>query len=216
MIQLQEIEPTEIEAESFRIIESEFTAQTGRKIADYSAGEFKILQRVIHATGDFSLTEQIVFQHDPIPSALCAIRGGGNIVTDVTMVASGVSSGILAGFGGKVICRVGEAETAALAKAKGITRADAAMQRSIGESIAVVAIGNAPTALVSALRLIDAGKMQPGVVVGVPVGFVNAAESKELLKLHRIPAITITGRRGGSPIAAAITNALLRLAGAEG
>lgn len=216
MIQLQEIEPTEIEAESFRIIESEFTAQTGRNIAEYSEGEFKILQRVIHATGDFSLTDQIVFQHDPIPSALQAIRGGGNIITDVTMVASGVSSGILAGFGGRVLCRVGEAETAALAKEKTITRADAAMQRSAGEKIAVVAVGNAPTALVSALRLIDAGKMQPGVVVGVPVGFVNAAESKELLKLHRIPAITITGRRGGSPIAAAITNALLRLALAAG
>lgn len=216
MIQLQEIAPSEIEAESFRIIESEFTAQTGREISEYSEGEFKVLQRVIHATGDFSLTEHIVFQHDPIPSAVEAICLGGNIITDVNMVASGVSSGILAGFGGRVICRVGEAETAALAKKLAITRADAAMQRSTDERIAVVAVGNAPTALISALRLIDAGKMQPGVVVGVPVGFVNATESKELLKLHRIPAITISGRRGGSPIAAAITNALLRLAIAEG
>lgn len=212
MIQLQEIEPSEIEAESFRIIESEFSDQTGRKISDFSEGEFKILQRVIHATGDFTLVEKIVFQHDPIPSALDAIRRGGNIITDVNMVASGVSKSILAQFGGKVVCRLGEAETVALAKEKGITRSDAAMQLSAVKNIAVIAIGNAPTALVSALRLIDEGQMHPGIVVGVPVGFVNAAESKELLKQYKIPAITITGRRGGSPIAAAITNALLRLA----
>lgn len=212
MIQLQDIEPAEIEAESFRIIESEFTAQTGRKISDYSEGEFRVLQRVIHATGDFSLAETIVFQHDPIPSAIAAIRRGGSVITDVNMVASGVSRSLLANFGGEVRCRVGEAETAALARKNAITRADAAMQRSAGDNIAVIAVGNAPTALVSALRLIDEGKMHPGVVVGVPVGFVNAAESKELLKLQSIPAITITGRRGGSPIAAAVTNALLRLA----
>lgn len=212
MIQLQDIAPAEIEAESFRIIEAEFTAQTGRKKTDYSEGEFKVLQRVIHATGDFSLADSLVFQHEPIAAAIAAIRGGGNVITDVTMVASGVSGSILARFGGQVICRVAEQETAALAGKAGTTRADAAMQRSCGENIAAIAIGNAPTALVSALRLIEEGKMMPGVVIGVPVGFVNAAESKELLKHYRIPAITITGRRGGSPIAAAITNALLRLA----
>lgn len=212
MIRLQDIGPTEIEAESFRIIESEFADQTGRAISDYSEEEFKVLQRVIHATGDFSLAHTIVFQNDPITAALAAIRSGGNVITDVNMVASGVSSGLLAKFGGQVLCGVGESDTAEFAKKKGITRSDAAMQRYASRNIAVVAIGNAPTALVSVLKLIDEKKMQPGMVIGVPVGFVNAAESKELLQQYSVPAITITGRRGGSPIAAAITNALLRLA----
>ncbi len=213
MIQLQDIEPAEIEAESFRIIESEFTDQTGREISEFTDGEFKVLQRVIHATGDFSITDSIVFQHDPIPSAINAIRRGGNVITDVNMVASGVSKVILGKFGGKVLCRLSEPETVVLATEQGITRSDAAIQRSSTDNnIAAIAIGNAPTALVATLKLINAGKIQPGVVIGVPVGFVNAAESKELLKSYSIPAITISGRRGGSPIAAAITNALLRLA----
>lgn len=212
MIELQDIPPAEIEAESFRIIEHEFTQQTGKDISEYSEGEFKILQRVIHATGDFSLAHSIVFQHNPIEAAVTALRLGGNVVTDVNMVASGVSSSILSNLGGQVHCGVGEPETAQLAGRHGITRSDAAMQRYCRGNVAVVAIGNAPTALISAIRLIENGVFTPGAIVGVPVGFVNAAESKELLKLKEIPAITITGRRGGSPIAAAITNALLRIA----
>lgn len=212
MIQLQDIAPAEIEAESFRIIESEFTAQTGRHITDYSEGEFRVLQRVIHATGDFSLADSIVFQHDPVRSAIAAFRRGGDIVTDVNMVASGISRPLLSTFGGSVICRVGDTESAAMAKERSTTRAEAAMRLSCHENVAAIAIGNAPTALVAALRLIDEKRVQPGVIVGVPVGFVNAAESKEMLKEYAIPAITITGRRGGSPIAAAIVNALLRLA----
>ena len=212
MVQLQDIAPTEIEAESFRIIESEFTEQTGKKISDYREGEFRVLQRVIHATGDFSIAESIVFQHDPVDAAVDAFRRGGDIVTDVNMVASGISRNILSKFGGTVSCRVSDEETADLARKQGITRSDAAMRLSCTDNLAAIAVGNAPTALIAALRLIDERKMQPGLIVGVPVGFVNAAESKEMLKQYKIPAITITGRRGGSPIAAAIINALLRLA----
>lgn len=212
MIKLQEIAPADIEAESFRIIESEFNAQTGKNIDDYSEGEFRVLQRVIHATGDFSIADSIVFQHQPVEAAIEAFRQGGDIITDVNMVASGISRSILAGFGGSVVCRVGEEATAELARKMEITRADAAMRLSCNTNISAVAIGNAPTALVAALDLCAAGKLRPGVIVGVPVGFVNAAESKEMLKQYDIPAITITGRRGGSPIAAAIINALLRLA----
>lgn len=215
MIQLQDIAPAEIEAESFRIIEAEFSSQTGRNISDYKESEFRVLQRVIHATGDFSIADSIVFQNDPVEAAIAAFRSGGDIITDVTMVASGISRSILARFGGKVSCRVGDAETAELAQQMKITRSDAAMRLSCCENLAAVAIGNAPTALIAALRLIEEKKMQPAVIVGVPVGFVNAAESKEMLKLYPIPAITITGRRGGSPIAAAIINALLRLAKRE-
>lgn len=212
MVKLQEIHPAEIEAESFRIIESEFTDQTGRQISDYTEGEFKVLQRVIHATGDFTIAENMVFQNDPVPAAIAAIKAGGHILTDVNMVASGVSTNILKGFGGEVYCGVSEPETADLAKELEITRSDAAMRRYADKELAIVAIGNAPTALISLIRLMEEGEMAPAVIVGVPVGFVNAAESKELLKLQNVPAITITGRRGGSPIAAAISNALLRLA----
>jgi precorrin-8X/cobalt-precorrin-8 methylmutase len=212
MIQLQDIAPAEIEAESFRIIEAEFTEQTGRNISDYSEGEFRVLQRVIHATGDFSIADSMVFQHNPIEAAITAFRRGGDVVTDVNMVASGISRNILAKFGGAVKCRVADGETVELAREKGITRADAAMRLSCGGNLAAIAVGNAPTALVAALRLIDEEKIAPGLIVGVPVGFVNASESKEMLKQYRIPAITISGRRGGSPIAAAIINALLRLA----
>ncbi len=215
MIKIQEIHPAEIETESFRIIESEFTEQTGKNISDYPEGEFKILQRVIHATGDFTIADHIVFQNDPVSAAITAIKAGGNILTDVNMVASGVSSNILSTFGGQVYCGVSEAETAQVAKDLGITRSDAAMRRYSDKNIAIAAIGNAPTALLSIIRLMEKGEMNPAVIVGVPVGFVNAAESKELLKLQHVPAITITGRRGGSPIAAAICNALLRLAKTE-
>ncbi|MFV0438860.1 MAG: precorrin-8X methylmutase [Desulfopila sp.] len=212
MVKLQDIAPAEIEAESFRIIEAEFTAQTNRDIADYSPGEFRVLQRVIHATGDFSIVDNITFLREPVEAALAAFAKGGDIITDVNMVASGISRAILAQFGGKVICRVGEERTADLAREMKITRADAAMRLSCGGRVAGIAIGNAPTALVATLRLCAAGELQPGFIVGVPVGFVNAAESKEMLKESTVPAITITGRRGGSPIAAAIVNALLRLA----
>lgn len=212
MVRLQDVLPSEIESESFQIIESEFFEQTGKEVSEYSEAEFKVLQRVIHATGDFALADTLVFQHDPIQAALSAIRSGGNVLTDVNMVASGISKPSLKKFGGEVFCGVSDPDVAEYAKRNGVTRSDAAIQLYHDRNIAVLAIGNAPTALISALKLIDEGHFKPGVIVGVPVGFVNAAESKELLKEKNISAITVSGRRGGSPIAAAITNALLKLA----
>lgn len=216
MVKLQDVPPERIEAESFRIIEEEFTAMTGRAKGEYSEGEFKVLQRVIHATGDFSITEHIVFQHNPIEAAVKALGRGGDVLCDVNMVASGVSKNLLQQFGGKVQCRVADEEVAILAAELGVTRAEAALRLCCHDNIAMVAVGNAPTALVATLRLMDEGKLHPGVIIGVPVGFVNAAESKEMLKEHRVPAITISGRRGGSPIAAAMVNALLRVARQDG
>lgn len=210
-MELIEIAPQDIEAESFRIIEAEFEEQTGKKIENYSKEEFSVLQRVIHATGDFSLATDIVFQNNPVEVAIEAVKNGGHVITDVNMVASGVSAKLLGSYGGKVLCRVADRKTAALASKKNITRSDAAMRSFAGEKIAIAAIGNAPTALVSLLHLIEQGEISVSAVIGVPVGFVNAAESKEMLKLTSIPAITISGRRGGSPIAAAMVNAILRL-----
>jgi precorrin-8X/cobalt-precorrin-8 methylmutase len=128
------------------------------------------------------------------------------------MVAAGIGGKLSAAFGGRVICRVGEEEVARLARESGRTRAETALAMAKDENIGIVAVGNAPTALLATLDLVRQGAFSPDLVIGVPVGFVNAAESKELLFNGDIPCITVLGRRGGSPIAAAIVNALLKMA----
>ncbi len=206
MVTLQQIAPQEIEAESFRIIERELGPTT------FSPEEFAVVRRSIHATGDFSFAENIRFHPLAIQAGLAAIRGGKNILIDVNMGASGISKGLLQGFGGKVICKVADQATVDKAKAEGTTRSDAAMALSVGDNIGIVAVGNAPTALLKVMEMIEAGTFSPDLVIGVPVGFVNAAESKELLAHKDFPFITALGRKGGTPVAVAMVNALLRLA----
>ncbi|MBB5346463.1 precorrin-8X methylmutase [Desulfoprunum benzoelyticum] len=209
---IQDIRPEDIERESFRIIEEEFFARTGRHPVDFDAREFAILQRVIHATGDFSLTDSIRFHPQAIDRGLAAIRGGRNLYADVGMVAAGIGSKLQSAFCGRVLCRVGDAEVARRARETGRTRSETALEMASGDNVGIVAVGNAPTALLAAIDLVRQGTFAPDLIVGVPVGFVNAAESKELLVAAGIPAITVLGRRGGSPIAAAIVNALLKMA----
>lgn len=206
MVTLQQIAPLEIEAESFRIIERELGPTR------FSPEEFAVVRRAIHATGDFSFADNLRFHPQAISAGLAAIRAGKNILVDVNMAASGVSAALLARFGGRVICRVAEPETAAMAKVNGTTRSDAAMARSIGDNIGIVAVGNAPTALLKVMSLIELGLFAPDLVIGVPVGFVNAAESKQLLVEKDYPFIAALGRKGGTPVAVAAVNALLRLA----
>lgn len=206
MVTLQPIAPQDIEAESFRIIERELGPTR------FSPEEFAVVRRTIHATGDFSFAENLRFHPQAVAAGLAAIRAGKNILVDVNMAASGISVALLARFGGRVLCRVAEAETVAQAKANGTTRSDAAMVRSIDDNIGIVAIGNAPTALLKVMELIDQGLFAPDLVIGVPVGFVNASESKELLVEKNYPFITALGRKGGTPVAVAAVNALLRLA----
>ncbi len=205
MVTLQKIAPQQIEAESFRIIEHELGP------TNFSPEEFAVVRRAIHATGDFSFAENIRFHPQAITAGLAAIRAGKNILIDVNMGKSGISKAILTRFGGEVICRVAEAETVTKAKAEGTTRSDAAMTRSIGNNIGIVAVGNAPTALLKVMQLIEQGHFTPDLVIGVPVGFVNAAESKELLAEKTYPFITALGRKGGTPVAVAMVIALLRL-----
>jgi precorrin-8X/cobalt-precorrin-8 methylmutase len=206
MVTLQQIAPQEIEAESFRIIEREL-GPTG-----FSPEEFAVVRRTIHATGDFNFAENLRFHPQAVTTGLAAIRAGKNILVDVNMAASGISAALLTRFGGRVICRVAEAETVAMAKQNDTTRSDAAMARSIADNIGIVAIGNAPTALLKVMELIEQGLFAPDLVIGVPVGFVNASESKELLAQKDYPFITALGRKGGTPVAVAAVNALLRLA----
>lgn len=204
-IQLQQVKPEEIEKESFRIIEAEL-GPTG-----HTPTEFAVVRRVIHATGDFSFSENLRFHPQAIGAALQAIRAGKNVLTDVTMAATGISQGLLAKWGGRVLCGVSDPAVAAEAKRLGLTRSEVAIRQLANEKIGIVAIGNAPTALLEVMRLIDQGLFSPDLVIGVPVGFVNAAESKAMLAGKRYPFITALGRKGGSPVAAATVNALLRL-----
>lgn len=203
---IQQIGPLEIEAESFRIIESELGP------ADFSQEEFAVVRRCIHATGDFSFAENMRFSGDGVAAGLEAIRAGKNILVDVNMAAAGISKGLLEKFGGRVICRVAEEETARRAEKEGKTRSEIAMERAREDNIGIVAIGNAPTALLKTMALIDQGVFSPDLVIGVPVGFVNASESKEILFSKDYPLITALGRKGGTPVAVASVNALLRLA----
>jgi precorrin-8X/cobalt-precorrin-8 methylmutase len=209
---IRNIRPEDIERESFAIIEEEFFARTGRHREDYDSREFAVLRRVIHATGDFDLTDSLRFHPEAVDRGLAAIRAGRNVYADVGMVAAGIGSKLGAAFGGRVICRVGDPEVAELARKTGRTRSETALELAAGDDIGIVAVGNAPTALLAAIDLVKRGAFVPDLIVGVPVGFVNAAESKDLLVAENIPAITVLGRRGGSPIAAAIVNALLKMA----
>ena len=205
-VQLQQVKPEEIEAESFRIIEHEL-GPTG-----HGPAEFAVVRRVIHATGDFGFSENLRFHPEAISAGLAAIRAGKNILVDVTMVAAGISKGLLGKWGGAVLCKVGDPGVAAAAKQQGRTRSEVAIATMAQENVGIVAIGNAPTALLQVMALIEQGLFMPDLVIGVPVGFVNAAESKAILAAKPYPFITAMGRKGGSPVAAATVNALLRLA----
>ena len=204
--EIQQIGPLEIEAESFRIIESELGATS------FSEQEFAVVRRCIHATGDFSFAKNMRFHPQAVQAGLAAIRAGKNILVDVNMAAAGISRAMLHKFGGQVICRVAEEETAQRARTEKKTRSEIAMERAQQDNIGIVAIGNAPTALLKSMELIEAGTFTPDLVIGVPVGFVNAAESKEILLNKEYPFITALGRKGGTPVAVAAVNALLRLA----
>jgi precorrin-8X/cobalt-precorrin-8 methylmutase len=206
-VTLQKIAPSDIEGESFKIIKQEFGP------TELDDKTFKVIQRVIHATGDFSFGDNMRFSPGAIEAGIKAIREGKDILTDVTMVASGISKNLLARWGGKVICRVADPEVAEQAKAEDKTRSEMAIKMTLDSKIGIVAMGNAPTALVQTIRsLSSAGSKDVPLVVGVPVGFVNAAESKALLVEENNCYITSLGRKGGSPVAAAIVNALIRLA----
>lgn len=209
---LKHIAPAEIEERSFAIIGQEFQARTSIDPAGIDTAQFQIIRRVIHATGDFSFAESLVFHDDAVSSAVSAIRAGRDIYMDVSMGASGVSRSILSRFGGRVLCHINDPEIGEQAKASGRTRSETALAKLAASDAGIIGVGNAPTALIAAMEMIDKNRLKPALVVGVPVGFVNAEESKELLLGKSYPYITNRGRKGGSPVAVAIINALLRIA----
>ena len=200
-------QPMEIEARSFEIIYPYI------KELNLRDDEIKIYSRIIHAAGDIDYAPIIKISETAIESAKSAILRGANIFTDVEMVRTGINKRTLKKFGGEVFCKVADDEVKEIAAAEKITRSMAAM-RMFGEKLngAIVAIGNAPTALFEVLRLIHEENILPAVVIGVPVGFVGAADSKaELFAQDKVPFITVEGTKGGSPIAVAVVNAILYL-----
>lgn len=211
MSEIKKIKPEDIEPESFRIIAEEL----GETSFDSKA--FQVVQRVIHATGDFSYADSLRFHPRALEAGIKAIRSGENILIDVGMGAAGISKGLLENWGGEVLCRVADPEVRKVAAKKGRTRSETAMELALRENVGIVVVGNAPTALLKVMELMPVleESNRPRLVVGVPVGFVNAAESKELLLQEDYPYITCLGRKGGSGVAAAIVNALIRLAGED-
>lgn len=203
------MKPEEIEAESFRIIDSEAGEHGWR------ATEWQIVRRAIHTSADFEYAGSMLFSDGVVNQAVDALKNGAGIVTDTNMVLSGINKSRLTPFGCNVVCHVADEDVAELAKLKGITRSIAAMRKAVSDpGNRIFVIGNAPTALFELLRLIETGKVEPALIIGLPVGFVGAAESKKTLAdgSHGIPFITNIGRKGGSNVAAAVVNALAILA----
>jgi precorrin-8X/cobalt-precorrin-8 methylmutase len=198
----------EIEQESFRIIDAEMGAHA------FPADQWQVVRRIIHTTGDFELARQVRFHPRAIAAGVEALQKGAAIITDTRMIQVGLSTWRLEWFGNDVLTPMTDPETQVLAKDLGTTRSVAAFRRHRQRlQGAVVAIGNAPTALLEVLRLIAEDGVRPALVVGVPVGFVQAVEAKEALwQRQDQPSITCLGRKGGSPVALAIVHALLELA----
>ena len=203
-IELQRVAPADIEARSMEII--------GQELGDrvFPADQLPVIKRAIHTSADFDYADNLVFSDGAVEKGIAAIKGGCTIVTDTQMAFSGVNKKVLEKFGGKAVCFMSDPDVAAEAKARGETRATVSMERAAAlEGPVILAVGNAPTALVRACELIEEGKWAPALIIGVPVGFVNVVESKELLLTMDTPHIVARGRKGGSNIAAAICNALL-------
>lgn len=202
---LEQIKPMDIERRSFEII----TELLGDRKLD-PENEL-VIKRAIHTTADFDYAETLVFSPHAVKKGIEALKNGCDIVTDTQMAKAGINKTILASLGGEVHCFMADADVAEAAKKRGVTRALVSMEKAARLSKpCIFAIGNAPTALVSLEHLMEAGTLSPALIIGVPVGFVNVVESKQLLLENALaPYIIARGRKGGSNVAAAICNAML-------
>ena len=206
-VQLQRVAPAEIEQRSMEIIASEMGTTS------FTQEQLPIVKRCIHTSADFDYVKNLRFTAGAVEAGLAAIRAGCTIVTDTQMARSGINKKVLGKFGGQAVCFMSDEDVAAEAKARGETRATVSMERAAALTGPVIlAVGNAPTALVRACELMEAGTFSPALVIGVPVGFVNVVESKELLASMPGEHIIAMGRKGGSNTAATICNAMLYMA----
>lgn len=203
MIEFENVLPADIERRSFEIIESELKREIDAEVKP-------IVMRVIHATADMSYADSMCFSKNVVGIIKNAVRNGADIVTDTQMARSGINKKRLAEYGGEVYCFMSDEDVAADAKKNSVTRAAASMEKAalLGKDV-IFAVGNAPTALIKLYELIEAKKINPIAVIGVPVGFVNVTAAKELIMTAKVPYIVARGRKGGSSVAAAICNAIL-------
>lgn len=209
------LRPEEIEAESFRIIDSEAGAH------GWSASEWPVVRRAVHTSADFDYVRDLVMAPTALARGMAALRRGRTIITDTRMAMAGISAARLEPFSIAVRCLVDDPLVAKSAKRLGVTRSLLAMRTAVQqEDAGIFVIGNAPTALFELLRLIREEEVRPDLIVALPVGFVGAAESKAALLAvaaeFQLPFITNRGRKGGSNVAAAVVNALLILAAGAG
>ena len=206
-VELQRVAPAEIEARSMEIIQSELGERS------FPPEVLPVVKRVIHTTADFDYADNLIFSPGAVEKGVDALKAGCVIVTDTQMARSGVNKRVLEKFGGEALCFMSDPDVAAEARDRGVTRAAVSMERAAKlDRPLILALGNAPTALVRACELLEAGALKPELIIGVPVGFVNVVESKELLLTEDVPYIVARGRKGGSNVAAAICNAMLYLA----
>ncbi|MED1951171.1 precorrin-8X methylmutase [Brevibacillus centrosporus] len=197
------VQPQEIEDLSFQMIADELGEHP------FTDEQFPVVQRVIHASADFDLGRSLVFHKDAIQAGLAAIRSGKKVVADVQMVQVGISKNRIEKYGGEVKVYISDRDVMEEAKRLNTTRAIISMRKAIKEADGgIYCIGNAPTALLELIRLVKEGEAKPGLVIGMPVGFVSAAESKEELAKLDIPFITNIGRKGGSTVTVAALNAI--------
>ncbi|WP_042349368.1 cobalt-precorrin-8 methylmutase [Bacillus massiliigorillae] len=201
--------PKAIEEKSFEMIQ-EIITETEPDYRFRNRDEELIIKRVIHTSADFEYLHTLVFKDDVIDRIRKTIREGGHIFTDTNMALSGINKRALQQYGCTYNCFVNDDRAAAIAKETGITRSMAAIQLAAQqEGPKLFVLGNAPTAAYKIMEMVEAGELEVEAVIGVPVGFVGAAESKEDLLQSGIPAIVARGRKGGSNVAAAIVNAIL-------
>lgn len=198
------MKPADIEKRSFAIITEELGGRT------FPEGVAEVVKRVIHTSADFDYADNLCFSPDAVEQAKAALEAGATIVTDTNMALAGISKPTLAKLGGRAVCLMADEAVAREAKERGVTRATVSMEHAAKlDGPLIFAIGNAPTALIRLHELIEEGAVSPALVIGVPVGFVNVVESKELFLSGDTPYIIARGRKGGSNVAAAIVNALL-------
>ncbi len=202
------IKPQDIEKRSFEII----SQLLGEKC--FPPFHESIIKRVIHTTADFDFADSIKISEDAVTKAFEAIKSSAGLVTDTKMAAAGINKKGFLKHGGSIACYIDDEDVAQAALERNITRSAVCMEKAVKDpNNRIFAIGNAPTALIRLVELINEGAVSPALVIGVPVGFVNVVESKELLKAAGVPYIVSEGRKGGSNIAAAIVNALVRMIG---
>lgn len=198
--------PQDIENKSMEIIEREL----GNRASSWPERELLVVKRCIHTSADFDYADNLVFSPGAVDTALNALKRGVTIVTDTSMAAAGINKRSASALGVEVRCFISDPDVAEEAKRRGVTRSAVCMEKAaaLGRPV-IAAVGNAPTALIRLRELADQGLFRPELIIGVPVGFVNVVEAKEMILETDIPHIVAKGRKGGSNIAAAIVNALL-------